>query len=148
MLLVISIVLALVPLLGIVWILVYGSITTVDGLFMSLILLAMSGIFGLNALLEVRKRAPSGARRTALQPAAFSANGSRVERGRVESVMFFEAHVGQPNKSIVTLSNGTGSSRLLVLEGDTRNALPVGKKVEIATRDEGGSRILLSVSYF
>ena len=38
MMLVMSVLLALVPLLGIAWIVLYGSITTVDGLFMSLIL--------------------------------------------------------------------------------------------------------------
>ena len=57
MMLVISVLLALVPLLGIAWIVLYGSITTVDGLFMSLILAAMSGIVGLNILIELRKRA-------------------------------------------------------------------------------------------
>ena len=36
MMLVLSLLLALVPLLGTAWILLYGSITTVDGLFMSL----------------------------------------------------------------------------------------------------------------
>ena len=56
MMLVISVLLALVPLLGIAWIVLYGSITTVDGLFMSLILAAMSGIVGLNILIELRKR--------------------------------------------------------------------------------------------
>ena len=55
MMLVISVLLALVPLLGVAWIVLNGSITTVDGLFMSLILLAMSGIVGLNVLIELRK---------------------------------------------------------------------------------------------
>ena len=41
MMLFISLLLSLLPLLGIVWIVIYGSITTVDGLFMTLILLAM-----------------------------------------------------------------------------------------------------------
>ena len=62
MMLVISVLLALVPLLGIVWIVLNGSITTVDGLFMSLILLAMSGIVGLNVLLELRKLRSGSAR--------------------------------------------------------------------------------------
>jgi len=35
MVLLVSLVLALIPLLGIVWIVLFGSITTVDGLFMS-----------------------------------------------------------------------------------------------------------------
>ena len=54
--LLISIVFGLVPLAGIVWILLAGSITTVDGLFMSLILLTLSGVFLLNAALELRDR--------------------------------------------------------------------------------------------
>jgi hypothetical protein len=54
MMLVLSIVLGIVPLLGIAWTVVTGTITTVDGLFMSLILLALSGILFLNAFLEVR----------------------------------------------------------------------------------------------
>ena len=52
MTLLILLVLAGIPLLGVVWIAVYGSLTTVDGLFMSLILLAMSGILGATALLN------------------------------------------------------------------------------------------------
>jgi len=55
-LLLLSIVLGIVPLAGIAWILLVGSITTVDGMFMSLILLILSGIFFLNAFLELRDR--------------------------------------------------------------------------------------------
>ena len=44
MTLVLSVVLGLVPLAGIVWTVQNGMITTVDGLFMSIILLALSGI--------------------------------------------------------------------------------------------------------
>ncbi len=54
MMLVLSIVLGIVPLAGIAWILLAGSITTVDGMFMSLILLTLSGIFFLNAFWELR----------------------------------------------------------------------------------------------
>jgi hypothetical protein len=50
-----SILLGMIPLLGIVWIFMSRTITTVDGLFMSLILLALSGIFFLNAFLEFRR---------------------------------------------------------------------------------------------
>ena len=49
-----SILLGIIPLLGIAWIFVSHTLTTVDGLFMSLILLALSGIF-FNALLEFRR---------------------------------------------------------------------------------------------
>jgi uncharacterized membrane protein len=54
--LLISIVLGLIPLAGIAWIVAAGSITTVDGMFMSLILLTLSGIFFLNVLLELHDR--------------------------------------------------------------------------------------------
>jgi len=52
--LLLSIVLGIVPLAGIAWVLLAGSITTVDGMFMSLILLTLSGIFFLNAFWELR----------------------------------------------------------------------------------------------
>jgi hypothetical protein len=61
-----SVVLGAVPLLGIAWAVMNGTITTVDGLFLSLILLALSGIFLANAILElVRgvKDDPKSARR-------------------------------------------------------------------------------------
>jgi hypothetical protein len=145
MILVISLVLALVPLLGIVWIVVYSSLTTVDGLFMSLILLTMSGILGLNALYELRKRG-SGSARGSSAAVALASGGLR-QRGKVESVQFFESNVGQPNKSIVMLANGATSSHLLVFEGDMRNALPVGQKVEITFRKENGLNVLVNVNY-
>lgn len=54
--LLISIILGLIPLAGIAWIVVAGSITTVDGLFMSLILLTLSGIFFFNVFCELHDR--------------------------------------------------------------------------------------------
>ena len=60
MILVLSLVLGLVPLAGVAWIFVSGMITlsppsaTVDGLFMTLILLTLSGCFLLNAYWEMR----------------------------------------------------------------------------------------------
>lgn len=52
--LVLAVVLGVIPLLGIAWTVASGSITTVDGLFMSLILLALSGVFLFNVLWEIR----------------------------------------------------------------------------------------------
>ena len=52
----ISIVFCLAPVAGIIWIFIAGSITTVDGLFMSLILLSLSGVFLLNAFWELQDR--------------------------------------------------------------------------------------------
>jgi hypothetical protein len=54
--LLLSIVFALIPLAGIVWILVTKSLTSVDGLFMSLILLTLSGVFFLAVFLEMNAR--------------------------------------------------------------------------------------------
>jgi hypothetical protein len=54
--LLLSIVLGIVPLLGIAWTVMNGTVTTVDGLFLSLILLSLSGILFLNASLELRKK--------------------------------------------------------------------------------------------
>jgi hypothetical protein len=56
MMLVISIVMGIVPLLGIAWTIATGTLTTVDGLFMSLILLTLSAVFFLNAYWELRDR--------------------------------------------------------------------------------------------
>lgn len=52
--LLLSVVFGVLPLLGIVWTVMNGSLTTVDGLFISLILLTLSGLFFLNALFECR----------------------------------------------------------------------------------------------
>jgi len=60
MILALSLVLGVIPLVGVVWIFVSGMITlvppsaTVDGLFMTLILLTLSACFLLNAFWEAR----------------------------------------------------------------------------------------------
>lgn len=58
--LLISIVLGLIPLAGIAWIFVSGTITTVDGLFESLIMLSLSGVFFLNVFWELRDKGVLG----------------------------------------------------------------------------------------
>ena len=78
MILVLSIVLGLLPLAGVAWILASGMITlwppscTVDGLFMSLILLTLSACFLLNAYWEMRDHGIIGKKETtpAKSPAA------------------------------------------------------------------------------
>lgn len=144
MMLFISVLLALIPLLGIAWIVLYGSVTTVDGLFMSLILAAMSGIVGLNVLIELKKKRSGG---QSFAPATATTSGGLRQRGKVESVQFYESGVGQPNKSVVTLSDGDTVSNLLVFEGDMRNALPVGQKVDVTFRKESGHNVLVDVDY-
>jgi hypothetical protein len=70
MILVLSIVLGLLPLAGVAWILASGMITlwppsaTVDGLFMSLILLTLSACFLLNAYWEMRDHGIIGKKET------------------------------------------------------------------------------------
>lgn len=150
MALVISLVLALIPLLGIVYIVLFGSLTTVDGLFMSLILLSISGILGLNVLIELRKGkaafAPSHGT-LATRPGGAVSDGSHLKtRGKIEEVVFFESNVGQPNKSIVTLASN-GSAQTLAVEGDVRNALPVGQTLEITLRKEAGRNVLVDVNH-
>jgi len=55
MMLVLSFVFGIFPLLGVAWIILHGGIATVDGLFMSLILLSLSGILFLNVFLHLRQ---------------------------------------------------------------------------------------------
>ncbi len=152
--LVICLLLAILPLLGVAWIFSQSLAITVDNLFMSLILLAISASFGINVLIELRNRKLSlgksgpAASSSASRSHSFSAtNGTVLDKGRVESVQFFESHVGQRNTSIVTLSDDGTPSRLMAFEGDLRNALPVGKSVEITMRDNAGRKILLNVNY-
>lgn len=153
MMLVISLILAVIPILGILWIAVSSSPKwppTVDALFTSLILLAISAPFALSAFLELRRRKsdlPSGSRSTPSFRSASTAGGGTVQRGKVQEVLFFESNVGQPNKSIVTLSDGGSRSQTLVLEGDMRNALPIGQKVEIVMRKQKGENVLVDVNY-
>jgi hypothetical protein len=150
MALLISLVLAFIPLLGVVYIVVFGSPTTVDGLFMSLILLSISGIIGLNVLIELKKGKSAFSPKGSLLAARTGplSEGARLRtRGKVQDVVFFESNVGQPNKSIVTLTDGGSASQTLALEGDMRNALPVGQTVEITLRKEAGRNVLVDVMH-
>lgn len=150
MIIAIGLLLALIPLLGVAWIVLTGSPFTVDGLFMSLILLAISGVFGTTALFELRNRMTGKGEEEPsqpLSPAGSASAGALVQKGLVESVQFYESNIGQPNKSIVMLSNNSTPARMLVLEGDMRNALPVGRRVEVAFRKERDRQVLVDVIY-
>ena len=76
MILVLSLVLGIVPLLGVAWIFASGMITlappsaTVDGLFMTLILLTLSACFLLNAFWEARDKGLIGKKQAARAKAA------------------------------------------------------------------------------
>ncbi|MBZ5573440.1 MAG: hypothetical protein LAO09_16355 [Acidobacteriia bacterium] len=65
MMLMLSLLLGIIPLLGIGWTVMNGTVTTVDGLFLSLILFSLSAILFLNVFLELRKKFKKG-----LAPAA------------------------------------------------------------------------------
>ena len=67
MMLAVSLVLAILPLLGVVWTLMNGLISTVDGMFLSLILLTLSAVFLLNAYWEMRDLGILG-KKNPLQP--------------------------------------------------------------------------------
>jgi hypothetical protein len=66
MMLALSLVLGILPLLGVVWTLMNGMITTVDGLFMTLILLTLSAVFTLNVYWEMRDRGMIGKKKAAV----------------------------------------------------------------------------------
>ena len=71
MLLIISIAFGLLPLAGIAFMGLNGYLFTVDGLFMTLILLALSAVFLMNAAHELRKkRKPAVAARAVAQKAS------------------------------------------------------------------------------
>ncbi len=147
MVLIVLFLLALAPLLGIAWIFHNGLVLTVDNLFMSLVLLTISGICGTLGLFELRKRKTLVAKNASPAAQAVAAASGGAVRGKVQSVEFFESSVGQPNKSIVTLDSGSATPVMMVFEGDLRNALPVGQTVEVLARKESGHNVLLNVSY-
>ena len=105
MILVLSLVLGLLPLAGVVWVFVSGMITiapfsaTVDGLFMTLILLTVSFCFLLNAYWEARDKgmlkflqkkkatvtATTPPAKSATAPASSSAQAAKVPAAKVSS---------------------------------------------------------------
>lgn len=163
--LVLSVVLGLIPLAGIVLIALGGWIATVDGLFTSLILAAISGVFFLNALLEVRAlgflpflkrsegttttstaratspRAPAG---PATPPPPASAEGIVTETGVVEGVRLYEMPVGQADKSLVAFrAEGSPASRSMVFSGNVQH-LRAGRKIRISYKPAPDGNQLLN----
>jgi hypothetical protein len=149
MLLLLSMILAVLPLLGIAALIWVNPELTVDNLFMSLILLTISGIFGLNVLLELRDRGlpiPLLSKKKKPGMVAVSAGKAYVvmptgevrQSGVVEHVAYYESGIGASNRCVVTLRDGA-SPRLLVFKGDVRDQFPVGGRVTVRyrTTDEG-----------
>ncbi len=167
LMLVFSLVLGLIPLVGIVLIALSGWIATVDGLFTSLILAAISGVFFLNTLLEMRalglppfhKRpaaAPTSSA-TSSRPSATkapagpptpppppSANGVVTEVGVVEGVRLYEMPVGYADRSLVSFrAEGSPSSRSMVFCGNVQH-LRAGRKIRISYKPSPDGNQLLA----
>ena len=149
MLLLLSMLLAVLPLLGIAALIYNNPALTVDNLFMSLILLTISGIFGLNVLLELRdrglplplqgkKRAPGMVAVGAGRSYVMMSSGEVKQSGIVENVTYYEAGIGSSNRCVVTLRDGA-NPHMLVFKGDVRDQFPVGGRVTVRyrTSDEG-----------
>lgn len=153
MLLLLSMILAVLPLLGIAGLIYVTPELTVDNLFMSLILLTISGIFGINVLLELRdrglpmpllgkKRVPGMVAVSAGRAYVVMPTGEVKESGVVENVAYYESGIGQTNRCLVTLRDGAGP-RMLVFKGDVRDQFPLGGRVTVTYRSsEEGADLL------
>ncbi|MGA1998386.1 MAG: hypothetical protein ABSG52_00195 [Terriglobales bacterium] len=153
MLLLLSMILAVLPLLGIAGLIYVNPALTVDNLFMSLILLTISGIFGINVLLELRdrglpmpllgkKREPGMVAVSAGRAYVVMPTGEVKESGVVESVAYYESGIGYTNRCVVTLRDGAGP-RMLVFKGDVRDQFPLGGRVTVTYRSsEEGADLL------
>jgi len=153
MLLLLSMILAVLPLLGIAALIWVNPSLTVDNLFTSLILLTISGIFGINVLIELRDRGlPLPLLGKKQEPGMMAVGAGRTyvvmptgevkQSGAVEHVAYYEAGMGQTNRCIITLRDGTGP-RMLVFKGDVRDQFPVGGRVTVRYRtSEEGADLL------
>ena len=141
------------PLAGVGWILWRTSIFTVDSLFLILILLTISGVFSLDLLLEFYQRFLKGAGAPAKQlpvtaAPAVAAGETRTEVGIVQSIQYFEAAVGQPNKSLVAFCpDGASTAYLLPLSGNVQSQLQTGRRVQLTYRTAADCHTLLSWNY-
>lgn len=151
---VVSLLLAAIPLAGIAYMVLAGDLglpprLTMDGLFMAITLLTISGILALNALLEARARgllgrfsapqaAGAGGGTVAMgggASASAAMAGLKTETGVIEAVEYYDAPIGQSNKSFVTLRTGkNGAARTLVLCGNVRGLLIPGRRMELVYR--------------
>ncbi len=165
LLLVLSVILGLIPVVGILLIVLSGWIVTVDGLFTSLILAAIAGIFFLSALLEARglgllpflKRPdpatnrPGGSRlassRAASVPAAApppGVNGVVTESGVVEGVRLYEMPVGHADRSLVSFrADGSPAPRSMVFAGNVEHLRP-GHHIRISYKPSNEGNVLLT----
>ncbi len=164
LLLVLSLVLGVLPLLGVVAILLSGWLLTVDGLFLTLILLAISGMFFLNAVLEIRARrifpfhrlpqeatSASAGRAVAAAPARAAApapmpsgEGVVTETGTVENVRLYEMPVGYSDKSLVTFRPaGSLQPREMVFAGNVQH-LRERRRIRLSYRPSPDGNVLIA----
>ena len=139
-----SILLALLPLAGIAYIVISGDLFTVDGLFMSIMLLTISGVFGFDAALDLYTARTSPGGTAGLAAAAAGHPGAKVETGSIKDLRFFEAYVGEQNKTLVEfIPDGAKTSRFLSFIGNVRDQLPVGSRVRMIYRTDPEGNVLL-----
>jgi len=150
----ITTILALLPLLGVAYVVVSGTLFTVDGLFVILMCLGISTVFGINAAMEAYslglipgmkpKAAPARAGATG-QVAVEEAFGIYVASGTIRDARVFEAEVGQPNKTLVEFQeDGASNTRFVTFLDNVRDQLPVGSRVRITYRAEPDGNVLLA----
>ena len=155
MLLLLSMILAALPLAGIAALLWVNPALTVDNLFISLILLTISGVFGINVLLELRDRGlpiPLLRKKRQAPVVAVAAGrayvvmptGEAKDTGVVEHVAYYESGIGRSNRCVVTLRDGNAPApRMLVFKGDVRDQFPLGGRVTVTYRSgEEGADLL------
>ena len=156
MTLVLSALMAFLSLLGIVYLWWSTPALIVENLFMTLILLTINGLFGINVLLELRdlglplpllgKPKPGQAGFTGGPVSA--GDGSLRDAGVVEHVSYFESSVGHPNHLVVTLRPAPDAApRTLIFHGDVRDQFPLGRKVEVTYRKDDDAVSLLERRY-
>ena len=161
----ISLLLALIPIGFIVYMVFTGDIGvpphwTVDGLFLTLILLTISGIMLLNAVMEAHNQglirlpgfghaavgATAGGGTMAFPDVGGPAGELRTDVGVIEKVEYYDAPVGQPNKSIVTLRDGK-AARNIVFGGNLRSLLIEGRKMKLTYFPQSDGAQLVSFDF-
>ncbi len=138
-----SLLLAVLPLAGVAYVATSGGLFTVDGLFMILMLLSISAVFGINALLEARQaglvpflKAPASAEAKATSTGAVAAqSGVQSETGLIRDLQFFESHVGEQNKTVVEfVPDGSEHAKYISFLGNVRDQLAPGTRARLSYR--------------
>ncbi len=162
----ISLVLAVIPVLLIVYMVFTGDIgvpphVTVDGLFLTLILLTIGGLMFLNAVMEANSRGlihlpglpgheatAGGSGVTYSSTGVAMAGDFKSEVGVIEKVEYYDAPVGQPNKSFVQLrSKGEKAPHTIVLAGNMTSLLIPGRRMQIIYKPQADAATLVSFDF-